>query len=66
MGSPRARGTWRATSSAYGVDLFHNPDGEVYCLLDAPSVQAVRDHNAALGVDCGEVHESPESADAVG
>ncbi len=39
------------------VELFHNPDGKVYCLLDAPSEQAVRDHHAALGVDCGEVHE---------
>jgi len=39
------------------VDLYHNPDGNVYCLLDAPDAQAVRDHHAALGVECGEVHE---------
>lgn len=39
------------------VELYHNPDGKVYCLLDAPDAQAVRDHHAALGVDCGEVHE---------
>ena len=39
------------------VELFHNPDGKVYCLLDAPDEQAVRDHHAALSVDCGEVHE---------
>ncbi len=39
------------------VELFHNSDGQVYCLLDAPDEQAVRDHHAALGVDCGEVHE---------
>jgi hypothetical protein len=39
------------------VELFHNADGKVYCLLDAPDAAAVRAHHAALGVDCGEVHE---------
>ncbi len=39
------------------VELYHNADGTVYCLLDAPDAQAVRDHHAALGVDCGDVHE---------
>lgn len=39
------------------IDLFHNPDGTVYCLLDAPDEQAVRDHHAALDVPCGEVHQ---------
>lgn len=39
------------------VELFHNPDGKVYCLLDAPDEQAVRDHHAALDVDCGDVHK---------
>jgi hypothetical protein len=48
------------TADQFGVrqiELYHNPDGRVYCLLDAPDSQAVRDHHAALGVDCGEVHE---------
>jgi hypothetical protein len=31
------------------VELYHNDDGKVYCLLEAP-------HHAALGVDCGAVH----------
>jgi hypothetical protein len=39
------------------VELFHNPDGKVYCLLDAPDAEAVRKHHEALGVPCGEVHE---------
>lgn len=39
------------------VELFHNPDGQVYCLLDAPDAEAVRQHHAALDVDCGEVHQ---------
>lgn len=38
------------------VELFHNPDGKVYCLLDAPDEDAVRKHHAALDVPCGDVH----------
>lgn len=38
------------------VELFHNADGRVYCLLDAPDEEAVRQHHASLGVDCGGVH----------
>ncbi len=39
------------------VELFHNPEGKVYCLLEAPDEDAVRQHHAALGVPCGDVHE---------
>jgi hypothetical protein len=39
------------------VELFHNTDGKVYCLLDAPDAEAVRKHHEALGVPCGEVHQ---------
>ena len=39
------------------VELFHNPGGKVYCLLEAPDEEAVRLHHAALGVPCGDVHE---------
>ena len=39
------------------VELFHNPDGKVYCLLDAPDAEAVRKHHAALEVSVGAVHE---------
>lgn len=38
------------------IDLFHNSDGQVYCLLDAPDAEAVRKHHEALGVPCGDVH----------
>ena len=38
------------------IELFHNPDGKVYCLLDAPDEDAVRKHHAALDVPCGDVH----------
>lgn len=47
-------------SDQFGVrqaELFHNGDGQVYCLLEAPSAEAVRQHHEALGVDCGDVHE---------
>ena len=39
------------------IELYHNPDGKVYCLLEAPDADAVRRHHEALGVTCGEVHE---------
>jgi hypothetical protein len=39
------------------IELFHNPEGKVFCLLEAPDAEAVRSHHAALGVPCGDVHE---------
>lgn len=47
-------------SDQFGVrqaELYHNSDGKVYCLLEAPSAEAVRQHHAAVGIECGEVHE---------
>jgi len=38
------------------VELYHNPEGQVYCLLDGPDEDAIRKHHTALGVDCGVVH----------
>jgi Protein of unknown function (DUF4242) len=38
------------------VELYHNDDGKVYCLLDGPDEEAIRGHHAALGVPCGDVH----------
>jgi hypothetical protein len=55
-----AQGTQDGATDQFGVrqvELYHNADGNVYCLLEAPSVQAVRDHHAALGVSCGVVHQ---------
>lgn len=39
------------------IELYHNADGKVYCLLEAPDADAVRRHHEALGVPCGDVHE---------
>ena len=39
------------------VELYRNSDGKVYCLLDGPDQDAIRQHHAALGVPCGEVHQ---------
>ena len=39
------------------MELYHNDEGKVYCLLEAPDEEAVRKHHAALGVDCGAVHQ---------
>ena len=41
-----AKGARSGATDAYGVrqiELYHNPEGKVYCLLDAPDAQAVRD-----------------------
>ncbi len=38
------------------VELFHNDDGKVFCLLDGPDEEAIRKHHAALDVPCGDVH----------
>jgi hypothetical protein len=49
-----------ATADRFGVrqiELYHNPDGRVYCLLEGPDEDAIRQHHAALGVPCGDVHQ---------
>jgi hypothetical protein len=38
------------------IELYHNADGAVYCLLEAPDEESVRKHHAALDVPCGDVH----------
>ena len=38
------------------VELYHNAEGQVYCLLEGPDEEAIRQHHAALGVPCGAVH----------
>jgi hypothetical protein len=39
------------------IELYHNPDGKVYCLLEGPDEDAIRRHHTALGVPCGDVHQ---------
>ena len=54
-----ADGTRNNRADEFGVrqvELYHNPEGQVYCLLDGPDEDAIRKHHAALGVDCGDVH----------
>ena len=52
--------TRNARADQFGVtqvELYHNADGAVYCLLDGPDEDAIRSHHAALGVPCGDVHQ---------
>jgi Protein of unknown function (DUF4242) len=37
------------------IELYHNAEGQVYCLLEGPDEEAIRAHHAALGVPCGDV-----------
>jgi hypothetical protein len=39
------------------VELYHNLEGQVYCLLEGPDEDAIRKHHAALGVPCGDLHQ---------
>ena len=39
------------------VELYHNLEGRVYCLLEGPDEDAIRKHHAALGVPCSDVHQ---------
>jgi hypothetical protein len=52
--------TRHARADQFGVrqvELYHNPDGKVYCLLEGPDEDAIRRHHAAIGVPCGDVHQ---------
>ncbi|HUY97828.1 MAG TPA: nickel-binding protein [Verrucomicrobiae bacterium] len=54
-----AESTRAGATDEFGVrqiEAYHNQDGQVYCLVDAPDAEAVRKHHTALGVACGEVH----------
>ena len=54
-----AEDTRAARADQFGVrqvELYHNLEGRVYCLLEGPDEDAIRKHHAALGVDCGTVH----------
>ena len=55
-----AQGTRDGAADEFGVrqlELYHNPDGKVYCLLEGPDEEAIRKHHAALHVSCGDVHQ---------
>jgi len=54
-----AQGAREGSVDAFGVrqlEAYHNAEGKVYCLLDAPDEESVRKHHEALNVPCGEVH----------
>ena len=55
-----AEGTREGTADQFGVrqiELYHNADGKVYCLLEGTDEDAIRKHHEALGVPCSEVHQ---------
>jgi Nickel responsive protein SCO4226-like len=39
------------------IELYHNPGGKTYCLLEGPDEEAIRRHHAVLGIPCGDVHQ---------
>lgn len=55
-----AEGARNGATDEFGVrqiELYHNPQGQVYCLLDAPDADAIRKHHQALGIACSDVHQ---------
>lgn len=50
-----------APADEFGVThhdiLFNEKDNKVYCVLDAPSAEAVHKHHAKAGITCDWVHE---------
>ena len=44
------------------VELYHNADGQVYCLLEGPDTDSIKKHHEALGIACGDVHPVSGSA----
>ena len=39
------------------LELYHNSAGQVYCLLEAPDVESVRQHHQIGGIACNDVHQ---------
>jgi hypothetical protein len=55
-----AEDTRAARADQFGVrqvELYHNAEGAVCCLLEGPDEQAIRCHHAAHSVPCGDVHQ---------
>jgi hypothetical protein len=55
-----AKGAREGATDAFGVrqiELYHNADGQAYCLLEGPDAESIRRHHEALHVPCGDVHE---------
>ena len=52
-----ARHAWADQFGVRQIELYHNGDGKVYCLLEGPDEEAIRHHHAALGVPCSDVHQ---------
>lgn len=37
--------------------LFSEKDNKIYCVLDAPSIEAIEKHHAKAGIKCEHIHE---------
>jgi hypothetical protein len=51
--------TRQGRADQFGVrqlELYHNDEGAVFCLLEGPDEDAIRHHHAARDVPCGDVH----------
>jgi hypothetical protein len=37
--------------------LFSEKDNKIYCVLDAPNIEAIENHHAKAGIKCASIHE---------
>jgi len=37
--------------------LFSEKDNKIYCVLDAPNIEAIEKHHAKAGIKCDCIHE---------
>lgn len=56
LGEAAASGTYDQFQSRQ-LEVFYNTDGKVFCLVEAPNEEAVRQRHTSMGVDCGDVHK---------
>lgn len=55
------RAAQAAPPDEYGVThhdiLFSETDNKIYCVLNAPNIEAIHKHHAKAGISCDWVHE---------
>jgi hypothetical protein len=53
----KAAQLWAGLGCPYEAALARYDAAQVYCLPAGPGEEAIRQHHAALGVPCGDVHQ---------
>lgn len=61
MTAQQLREAQNAPPDEFGVThhdiLFNEKENKIWCILDAPSAEAVEKHHAKVGMTCESIHE---------